>query len=432
MAGPLTKVQSGTTLSTEVPFPPERPRAPAPAAAPLPVLPPQPSELLRGPQAQTPQLAPPGETRTAAPAPLEPLPVFDWSLSETPPAVPIGALTPRPARSNDPEVQRQRDEEWQRQEDAAQARPAVGTPWHQRRDVQEFFTRNVPDAAERARLMALVERIPRNRAETVAPPSTARPSEATSFERSVRGYLNSGIQRGTAYALEFGPDIERIARAHGLDASAIYGTLRGETNMGGFSGGHNAFQQLVKGAFEGSRQEFYRGELTALIQLTHRPEYRHWDLATLGGSSAGALGWCQFMPSNLVQLADGRDPWNRLEAAELAARFHQRTGGWVQGQPMGAELTGSPAAIRRLTNDSEMTAGQLRAAGFTIPRAFADNVRGRVYRFGSDTAPEAFFSGPNAVVVRRYNWGERHYGDRAGLLALRIEAEALRRRPATK
>jgi membrane-bound lytic murein transglycosylase B len=342
----------------------------------------------------------------------------------------LGQLVPFPPRSNDPVEQERRMQAWREAETQAQRQPPVGRPYHQRPEVQRLI-REIADGdqAEYQRLMALVERVALPRATVNIDPGARPPDSRTSLERSVRPYLDSGIQRGTAYALAFGSQVEEAARRHGVDGEAIYGTLRGETNMGGFSGGHNAFQQIVRAAFDGSRTEFFRGELRALVQVARE---RNWDLATLGGSSAGALGWCQFMPSNLVLLAGDLDPWHPVQSAELAARFYENVGRdrpgerYIAGQPIGVELRGTAAAIRRLQDDREMTVAQLRAAGFAVPSSFPANTRGRVFRFGSEANPEAFFSGPNAITIRRYNWGERHYGDRAGLLAGRI-MEAVRR-----
>lgn len=415
--------------------PAREPQVVAPPAPAADILTAAPTQLSQGPTPRALALEPPATQRPIVPAQvaLEPLPVFDWSLAMTPPPVPVGQLVSMPARSSDPVVNEQRLAEWRVAEEAAQSRPASGTPYHRRAAVQTFFRGLANgDEAEYQRLMALVERVALPRVSLSIAPPGARPADTrTTFERSVRSYLESGIQRGTAYALEFGPQAEEAARRYGVDVAAIYGTLRGETNMGGFTGGHNAFQQIVRSSFEGDRQEFFRGELRALVRVARE---RNWDLATLGGSSAGALGWCQFMPSNLVLLGDGLDPFHPVQAAELAARFYQNVGRdrpaerYTPGQPIGVELQGTPAAIRALRNDTEMTVAQLRSAGFTIPASFPATTRGRVFRFGTADRPEAFFSGPNAITIRRYNWGERHYGDRAGLLASRIVANAERYR----
>ena len=381
-----------------------------------------PTRLSQGPV--TAPLALPPPERAVTEAPREALPTFDWAAAMQPPRVEVGQLVPFPPRSNDPVEQERRLQAWREAEAEAQRQPGVGRPYHQRPEVQRLI-RDIAggDQAEQQRLMALVERVALPRATANVAPGARPPDTRTSFERSVRPYLESGIQRGTAYALEFGPQAEEAARRHGIDVAAIYGTLRGETNMGGFSGGHNAFQQIVRGAFDGERTEFFRGELRALVRVARE---RNWDLATLGGSSAGALGWCQFMPSNLVLLAGDLDPWHPVQSAELAARFYANVGRdrpgerYTQGQPIGVELRGTPAAIRGLQDDREMTVAQLRAAGFSIPSSFPASARGRVFRFGTEANPEAFFSGPNAITIRRYNWGERHYGDRAGLLAGRI------------
>ncbi len=387
-----------------------------------------PARLSQGPT--TGALPLPAPDRVAQP---QALPIFDWAAAMTPPRVDVGQLVPFPPRSNDPVEQERRLQVWRQAEAQAQRQPAVGRPYHQRPEVQRFLREIAGnDQGEYERLMALMERVALPRATTaIAPPNGGQDDARTPFERSVRPYLESGIQRATAYALEFGADAEEAARRHGIDVAAIYGTLRGETNMGGFTGGHNAFQQIVRGAFDGGRQDFFRGELRALVRVARE---RNLDLATLGGSSAGALGWCQFMPSNLVLLAGDLDPWHPVESAELAARFYANVGRdrpaerYVSGQPIGVELRGTPAAIRRLQHGTEMTVAELRAAGFTIPTSFPASTRGRVLRFGSDTNPEAFFSGPNAVTIRRYNWGERHYGDRAGLLAGRIMEAVARER----
>lgn len=53
-------------------------------------------------------------------------------------------------------------------------------------------------------------------------------------------------------------------------------------------------------AFEGRREEFFRKETMAALQIL---DQGHIELDNFKGSWAGAMGQCQFMPSSFLRFA---------------------------------------------------------------------------------------------------------------------------------
>ncbi len=68
-----------------------------------------------------------------------------------------------------------------------------------------------------------------------------------------------------------------------------------ECNFGAFTGNFRVIDALSTLAYEGRRQEFFRKDPMAALQIL---EQRHIEPEAMKGSWAGAMGQCQFMPSS--------------------------------------------------------------------------------------------------------------------------------------
>ena len=80
-----------------------------------------------------------------------------------------------------------------------------------------------------------------------------------------------------------------------------------ETNFGSYIGGWDAIQALATLGFDStsaSRGDYFRSELIAALKIL---DAGHISMAELKGSWAGALGQCQFMPSNFHAYAVDHD-----------------------------------------------------------------------------------------------------------------------------
>ena len=114
-----------------------------------------------------------------------------------------------------------------------------------------------------------------------------------------------------------------------------------ESDYGRFMGDFGVVSSLATLAWDGRRSAYFREELLEALRILERGRIKPADLR---GSWAGAMGQCQFMPSNYLRLAvdfdgDGvADIWNSLPDVFASASNKLAKDGWKPGQGWGLEV----------------------------------------------------------------------------------------------
>jgi membrane-bound lytic murein transglycosylase B len=160
------------------------------------------------------------------------------------------------------------------------------------------------------------------------------------------------IAEGQQYLRQHAPAFAKAEAQFGVASPIICAILGVETRYGKILGQFPAVDTLASLGFASPRrQDYFRSELLALLQMGHRKEL---SLTGLKGSFAGALGIPQFMPSNWARFGEDLDQDGRLDliaspadAIGSVAKFLNRHG-WMPGQPTHLTLS---EAQRRLVLD---------------------------------------------------------------------------------
>ena len=129
---------------------------------------------------------------------------------------------------------------------------------------------------------------------------------------------------------------------YGVDRYAIAAVWGVESDYGQLAGRWSLAQALSTLVCTGPRrQDYFRGELIAALQIVDRGDLTPEELR---GSWAGAVGQTQFMPSTYLRLAvdgdgDGRRDLvgSTADALHSTANYLARSG-WVEGAPWGYEV----------------------------------------------------------------------------------------------
>ena len=167
------------------------------------------------------------------------------------------------------------------------------------------------------------------------------------FKTAIYDYLavlvdNERIGDGKARMGEWGSALDTAQRRYGVDKYTIAAVWGVESDFGKGFGKRPIIQSLATLACFGRRQEFFRGELFAALQIVERGDV---NPAHFIGSWAGAFGHTQFMPSTFLRNAvdldgDGkRDVVDSVPDALGSTANYLKKSGWVTGLPWGFEVT---------------------------------------------------------------------------------------------
>lgn len=135
--------------------------------------------------------------------------------------------------------------------------------------------------------------------------------------------------------------LSKVQTKYGVDPATVVAIWGVESDFGKTSGSRPLLNSLTTLSCMGRRQEFFRGELAATLQII-----QSGDIAadSLVGSWAGAFGQTQFMPSTYQRIAvdfdgDGRRDLvgNVPDALASTANYLKRSN-WRTGQPWGYEV----------------------------------------------------------------------------------------------
>lgn len=216
---------------------------------------------------------------------------------------------------------------------------------------------------------------------------------------------------GRRHYTEWGDTVERIEDRFGVPGAILLAIWGGESDFGAASLPHSAITVLATKAFMSTRQDLFRSELLAALEILQRGDIR---ASAMMGSWAGALGQPQFMPSSFLEYAidmdgDGRrDIWNSVPdtLASIANYLSQK--GWQTGRDWGFEVR-IPDTISCAQEGPDLarpisewvSAGITRISGRPFP---AHELAGDgMMLVPAGRAGPHFIVTPNFYVIKEYN-----------------------------
>lgn len=166
-----------------------------------------------------------------------------------------------------------------------------------------------------------------------------RPGESKPWYEYKRNFLmDSTIARGVRFRNTYAESLQRAERQYGVSQAAILGILGVETGYGANKGSFVTRDVLATLGFGYPRRaDYFQDELAALIAWSYRDGR---PASSVVGSYAGAIGYPQFMPSNIDKFGvdfDGNghiDLMNSpIDAIGSIANYLAKHG-WQAGQPV--------------------------------------------------------------------------------------------------
>lgn len=174
-----------------------------------------------------------------------------------------------------------------------------------------------------------------------------KPAEGTMTWEKYRNIFmrEERIQAGVDFWKNNGSTIRAVSQKSGVDESVIIGILGVETFFGQRAGSYRVLDALYTLAFGfPKRAKYFTSELTEYIVLCQKEKL---DIYGIKGSYAGAMGYCQFMPSSYrayaVSYQDGgnRDLINDVDDAIASVANYLQMHRWKRDAPVATSaLTG--------------------------------------------------------------------------------------------
>ncbi|WP_238696254.1 lytic murein transglycosylase [Thiomicrorhabdus sediminis] len=158
------------------------------------------------------------------------------------------------------------------------------------------------------------------------------------FDRAVSDYR---IRTGQRRYKQHRRLLDQVTRKYGVPGRFLVAFWGLETNFGSYTGNIPIFESLATLAYDPRRSGFFRGQLMDALKILDKG---HVSLRQMKGSWAGAMGQCQFMPSNYIHYAvdgdgDGKiDLWNSLPDVFYSAGNFLSQLGWQRVENWGREV----------------------------------------------------------------------------------------------
>ncbi|MDM5264372.1 lytic murein transglycosylase [Sulfurovum sp. XTW-4] len=142
------------------------------------------------------------------------------------------------------------------------------------------------------------------------------------------------LDKAKAFKKRYYKTLLKASQEYQVDMEYIVGFIGVESKFGEYSGDYNVLDALTTLAFHKNRmKKFFKSELEHLFLMAREQNY---DITTLQGSFAGAMGMVQQMPSVFRKFGmdynrDGeKDPWDLEDAIGIIAKFMKKNG-WEKG-----------------------------------------------------------------------------------------------------
>ena len=256
----------------------------------------------------------------------------------------------------------------------------------------------------------------------------SRPAEAKPWSAYRPIFITQArINAGQAFLAQHRDALAKVEADTGVPAEIIVSILGVETSYGGNMGSYPVVDALYTLAFayprtnepakiarENQREAFFRDELAQVFALGKENGF---DITTLKGSYAGAMGWGQFMPSSYRDFAvdgngDGKvDLFNALpDVFASVANYFVEKGGWQRGGPVVVRARKADGAVAFDPDGLEprYTLEQLAARGYTPATPVTGTPKATLFTLDGVDGKEYWIGFNNFHAITRYN-NSRHY-----------------------
>ena len=235
-----------------------------------------------------------------------------------------------------------------------------------------------------------------------------RPAEAMPWYRYRKIFMSDErIAAGREFITQNNLVLSDISKTTGVPVEIMAAIIGVETYFGRNKGTYKVLDALSTLAFGYPRRsKFFQTELAEFIKLTQEEEL---DIFSLKGSYAGAIGYCQFMPSSYRAYAKSydqgtRDLVNSVEDAILSVGNYLDVHRWQTGKPIATKAHNmSGNFLEKQSLKPRNSLSHYISMGFEPQDSWSSDTRTTLLEFETEDGVEYWFGSNNFYVITRYN-----------------------------
>lgn len=239
----------------------------------------------------------------------------------------------------------------------------------------------------------------------------SRPAEGTmTWERYRKIFVtDERANAGIEFWKEHKAIVQEVSESTGINEEIILGIIGVETYFGRIKGTYKVLDALYTLGFGyPKRGKFFKSELAKYIELT---EKENLDAKAIKGSSAGAMGYSQFMPSSYLAYAKSfdeggnadliDDPADAIASVANYLKVHR----WKKGEPIAAstEFTRKVVNLNKQSLKPKNKLSDYTALGIKPGIEVAASTPATLIILENEADKEYWYGFDNFYVITRYN-----------------------------
>lgn len=237
------------------------------------------------------------------------------------------------------------------------------------------------------------------------------PSSAIPWSQYRSRFVNSQrIKNGVSFWNQHANILQRANKEYGVPEEIIVAIIGVETAYGASTGKHRVIDALTTLAFDFPRRaEFFRSELVQYLLLAQE---QNFDLLSIKGSYAGAIGIPQFMPGSYRRFAvdfdgDGKvDLANSVADAIGSVANYLKQYGWEAGGPIVVQSSVKADHLQEILQsgiEPKHTIKQLQEMSIVPTQSFENERLAALIELKDNENFQYWLGFKNFYVITRYN-----------------------------
>lgn len=237
-----------------------------------------------------------------------------------------------------------------------------------------------------------------------------RPAEAMPWHRYRKIFITEErIAGGVDFWNENQAVLEEVSENTGIPVEILVSVLGVETYYGSRKGSYKVLDALYTLAFGYPRRStFFTSELKHFLLLAMEEKL---EVSEATGSYAGAIGYCQFMPSSYRAYAksydreSNRDLVNSVEDAIASVANYLDVHRWKAGDAIAqqAVVTSNATSLEKQSVRPKNTLSYYQNLGYEPSGNIASDQQVSLLEFETENGKQYWFIMDNFYVITRYN-----------------------------